>query len=111
MYLGVFLALPSVRSPQHWSWISDTLHPEIGCCSGSFQMDLLVLDQDHLLTKYLSDRRAGLVDAGSVEERNAFSLVLTTVSPDPQSRSRQSWGILGPHRWKRVLGGKLGWDK
>ena len=35
MYLGVFLVLPSLRSPQHWSRLSDPLSPEAGCAGGS----------------------------------------------------------------------------
>ena len=74
-------------------------------------MNLLILDQGHLLPKDLTDKRAGLVDAGSVQQRTPCNLALTTVSPDPQHRSRLSWGILGPHRWKGVFGGILEWDK
>ena len=32
VYLGVFLGLPSPRSPQHWSRLSDRLCPEV--CAG-----------------------------------------------------------------------------
>ena len=32
---GLFLVLPSLRTPQHWSWLSDPLHPEVGCGGGS----------------------------------------------------------------------------
>lgn len=42
------------------------------------RMDLLVLDQDqgHLLAKDFSDKRAGLVGAGLVEQRNPCSLCI-----------------------------------
>ena len=101
---------PNEQALMLQSWLSDPLHPKEGYGGESLQMDLLVLDQGHLLMKDLSDKRTGLVDAGSLEQRNPCSLALTTVSPDPQPRSRLCWGILGPQRWKRVLGGKLGWN-
>ena len=84
VYLGFFLGLTALRSPQPWSWLSDTLHSEVVCGGGSLQMDLLVLDQGHLLVKDLTDNRAGLVYVVLVEYRNHYSHALTTVSPDPQ---------------------------
>ena len=66
-------------------------------------MDLLVLYQGHLLVKDLTDKWAGMVDDGSVEQRNPCTLALTTAPP---RHSAPKQAVLGDPRTPQ-----MGWGK
>ena len=77
MYLGVFLGLPSLRSPQHWSRLSDSLHPEAGCVGGS---------------KDLADEKAGM-GAGwdGVKKASSKELTPTEMGPEMLRELEGAW--------------------
>ena len=70
----------------------------LGCPAGGsgtylpLQMELLVQDQGHLLTRGLTDKRAGLPGAGSVEQRNSCSSCTHHFVPRPSALKQAELG-------------------
>ena len=69
----------------------------------SLQMDLLVLDQGHLLAKDLADKRAGLVCVGLVEQRNPCSCCTHHCVPRPSALKQAELGDLRTSQMERII--------
>ena len=75
------------------------------------RMDLPVLDQGHLLAKDFSDKRAGLIVVGSVEQRNPCSRCIHHCVPRPSSPNQAELGDPRTLQMERSAWGQAGMGK